>query len=111
LSACAQFIEVAPELIWLFAIPNGGDRNRIVAANLKAEGVKSGVADLLLPVARQGYHGFFIEMKNARGQQSTSQKDFEAFVSREGYLYAVFNHWRPAFRALCWYLNIDQNRF
>jgi hypothetical protein len=83
----------------------------VVAANLKTEGVKPGVADLMLPVARQGYFGFFLEMKNARGQQSTSQKDFEAFVSRQGYLYGCFNNWRPAFKALCWYLNIQQNRF
>jgi endo-beta-N-acetylglucosaminidase D len=104
-------VEVAPELVWLFAIPNGGDRNIAVAGNLKAEGVKSGVADLLLPVARYGYHGFFIEMKNHRGVQSTAQKKFEQFVCEQKYLYAVFNNWRPAFHALCWYLDIKQIRF
>jgi hypothetical protein len=111
LSACAQFLEVAPELVWLFAIPNGGDRNIAVAANLKAEGVKSGVADLLLPVARYGYHGFFIEMKNSTGRQSSQQITFQEFVSRQGYLYGCFNNWRPAFHALCWYLDIKQTRF
>jgi hypothetical protein len=111
LSAVAQFADMAPELKWLFAIPNGGDRNRIVAANLKAEGVKPGVADLLLSCARKGWHGFFIEMKNATGKQSDKQKEFEQFVCSEGYLYAVFNNWRPAFHAICWYLDIKQNRF
>lgn len=111
LSCCAQFTNVAPELTWLFAIPNGGDRNPVVAANLKAEGVKPGVADLLLPTARKGYHGFFIEMKNATGIQSTKQKEFEQYSTAQGYLYAVFNNWRPAFHALCWYLDIKQNKF
>ena len=30
----------------IFAIPNGGQRHKAVAAKLKAEGVKSGVPDL-----------------------------------------------------------------
>jgi hypothetical protein len=46
-------------------------------------------------------------MKNATGKQSTKQIEFEQFVTAEGYLYAVFNNWRPAFHALCWYLDID----
>jgi len=106
LSSLPRLWEVAPELKWLFAIPNGGDRNLAVASMLKAEGVKPGVADLLLPVARKGYHGFFLEMKNAHGTQSKVQKEFETFVASQGYLYGVFHHWRAAFDALVWYLDI-----
>jgi hypothetical protein len=47
----------------IYAIPNGGLRNKVVAAKLKAEGVLSGVPDLHIPVAKKGYHGLFIEMK------------------------------------------------
>ena len=43
-----------PELDLLFAIPNGGLRNIRVARKLKSEGVKPGVSDLFLPVARKG---------------------------------------------------------
>ena len=118
LSAVAQLLVNSQDsnvlaLHWLYAIPNGGDRNRVVAANMKAEGVKRGVADLCMPVARRGYHSFYIEMKrpgNLSGQ-STEQKDFADFVRGEGSLYAVFDNWRDAFHALCWYLNIEQNRF
>ena len=35
-----------PELKWMFAIPNGGIRDRITAARMKQEGVKSGVWDI-----------------------------------------------------------------
>jgi len=52
-----------PELEAMYAIPNGGDRNRIVGAKLKAEGVKAGVPDICLPVARHGFSALYIEMK------------------------------------------------
>ena len=52
-----------PELKLIFHIPNGGSRNTLEAANLKRQGVKAGVPDLCLPVARQNYHGLYIEMK------------------------------------------------
>ena len=55
-----------PELNCMFAIPNGGLRNPVVARKLKAEGVKSGVSDIFLSVARGGYHGLYIEMKRIR---------------------------------------------
>ena len=46
-----------PELTLMHAIPNGGHRNKITAARLKAEGVRAGVPDICLPVARGGWHG------------------------------------------------------
>jgi len=36
----------------IFAIPNGGHRNVVVAGKLKAEGVRAGVPDLCFPEAR-----------------------------------------------------------
>ena len=42
-----------PELELMFAIPNGGQRHVVVAKKLKDEGVKAGVPDIFLPVARQ----------------------------------------------------------
>lgn len=53
----------APELRMMFAIPNGGERNKIVASRLVAEGVRTGVPDVFLAVPRAGYCGLFIEMK------------------------------------------------
>ena len=61
-----------PELGLLFAIPNGGDRNKIVAARLKAEGVKPGVPDLMLPVARHDCHGLFLELKRPKSNSKTA---------------------------------------
>lgn len=42
-----------PELDLLHHIPNGGSRNQLEAANLKRQGVKAGVPDFCLPVARK----------------------------------------------------------
>jgi hypothetical protein len=52
---------------YLFAIPNGGSREIITAAILKAEGVKTGVHDLFLPLQRNGKGGLWIEMKAPSG--------------------------------------------
>lgn len=72
---CAVFAWAAlyagrrPELALLFAIPNfagvgkrTGASGGWIAARL-AEGMRPGVPDLCLPVARGGFHGFFGEMK------------------------------------------------
>jgi len=52
-----------PDLSKMFAIPNGGLRNVIVASKLKREGVKAGIPDVFLPVARGGFIGCWIEFK------------------------------------------------
>ena len=56
-----------PELDLLYHIPNGGIRSKPEAARFKKIGVKPGVPDLFLPVARGGWHGLFIEMKRKHG--------------------------------------------
>lgn len=78
-----------PELALLFAIPNGGHRNVIVAKKLKAEGVKAGVPDLFLPVARGGYHGLFIEMKAGKNRPSQEQLELMNRLVLESYRCAV----------------------
>jgi len=47
----------------LFAIPNGGKRDKREAARLRKLGVTPGIPDLLLPLPLHGYAGLFIEMK------------------------------------------------
>ena len=78
-----------PELNLLYHIPNGGKRSKSEAARFKAEGVKSGVPDLCLPVARGGYHGLYIEMKKQGGVISADQSKWLHALSQQGYLTAV----------------------
>lgn len=72
-----------------FAVPNGGWRNAITGARMKAEGVRRGVADLVLLIPRHGYSSLCIEMKTAKGRQSESQRQFQAAAEAYGNKYVV----------------------
>lgn len=69
----------------LFAVPNGGARDIVTAAKLKAEGVRAGVPDLFLDVARGPYHGLRIEMKSLNGRESESQHRVGDYLELAGY--------------------------
>lgn len=76
--------------ILAFAIPNAGKRSMITASILKAEGMKSGVPDLFIPIAKNGYHGLFIEMKKVKGGTvSDTQKVWLEALNKNGYLAVV----------------------
>lgn len=94
----------SPELAWLYAIPNGGDRHPAVAAKLKAEGVKSGVPDLCLPVARGGYHALYVEMKAAKGRVSDAQSKWHDALRAQGNAVRVCFGWLAAKDAIEAYL-------
>lgn len=81
-----------------FAIPNGGLRDKITAAKLKAEGVKAGVCDIFYPVPIV-YHGLFIEMKAADGKVSKEQKAIIEAFRNKGYAVTVCWSWRAAVQA------------
>lgn len=78
-----------PELKLLFHIPNGGSRNALEAANLKRQGVKAGVPDLFLPVAKGTYHGLFIEMKWGKNTVTDKQDEWLHDLTVQGYKAAV----------------------
>lgn len=73
----------------LFAVPNGGRRDAVTAAKLKAEGVVSGVADLILLIPRRDFGALLIEMKTPKGTQSASQKEWQKLVEEQGYRYII----------------------
>ena len=79
-----------PQYAWLlFSTPNGGARHPAVAGKLKAEGVRAGVFDLFLMIARRGAHGLWIEMKTEKGVLSEHQKRFQADAIAQGYAAVV----------------------
>ena len=94
-----------PELVLLFHIPNGGSRDVREAANLKKQGVKSGVPDLFLPVARGKYHGLFIEMKASKGRLMENQKTWLRRLNKQGYLAVVAWGYDEAVQTIEGYLN------
>ena len=79
-----------PELELMYHVPNGGSRNKIEAARLKAQGVKAGVPDICLPVARNGCHGLYIELKRVGGAKPReNQLEWLEKLMRQGYKVAV----------------------
>jgi hypothetical protein len=95
---------VYPELNYLFAIPNGGTRNAVEAGFLKAAGVRSGVPDVMLPVARWGRHGLFIELKIGKNKPSANQTNWLIALDKMGYLTLVCYHWKAASEYIIQYL-------
>lgn len=99
-----------PCLKYMFAIPNGGERNIKVAAGLKAEGVKSGVPDIFLPAPGWGKHGLFIEMKKEmyrnrkNGGCSDEQLGYIEYLSGCGYTVRVCYNWIEASEVIVNYL-------
>ena len=74
----------------IFAIPNAGKRSMFVGRQMKAEGLRVGVPDLFLPVARHRYYGLFIEMKRRDGGvASEAQADRINRLRLAGYFVAV----------------------
>lgn len=91
---------------YLFAIPNGGKRNAREAALMRAEGVKAGVSDLMLPLARRGWHGLWIELKAPGGSPTQAQREWAQRMDRAGYMTAVARGWHEARELIVAYLGI-----
>ena len=83
--ACINWFRFQYPKYLIYAIPNGGQRNKIVATKLKAEGVLAGVPDLHIPVAKQGFHGLYIEMKAGRNKPSENQITIMEKFRNEGF--------------------------
>lgn len=87
-----------PDLL-IFAIPNGSKRNLITAQMLKAEGVTAGIPDLMIPIARNGFNGLFIEMKNGKAgrvteaqQQMMEKLTFFGYKTEVAHSFEEFHH-------------------
>ena len=106
---CIDNLGRYPSLHLIHAIPNGvmlggGRVGAIRMNNLKAEGLRPGVSDLFLPVARGGYFGMYIEMKAKGGSLSENQREFIAAAEAEGYYCCVPFSAGEAIENVEWYM-------
>jgi hypothetical protein len=108
---------VIPELEWLHAIPNGGVRPATVrlvngewrrfsfeGAKLKKEGVKPGVPDVMLPVAKRSFYGLYIEMKVGKNEATDEQIKWHEGLRSNGYYVQICRDWISAKDLIYWYL-------
>ncbi len=101
-----------PALRLLYAIPNGGGRSKAEAGRQAAEGVRSGVPDLCLPVSRSGFLSLYVEMKrggksDTRGKCSIQQRAYIAELRAHGNAVAICYSQAEAWAAIMAYLKGD----
>jgi len=98
--ACVKWFRLQYPDVVIFAIPNGGQRDAVTGALMKATGTLAGVADLFVMKPKQYYEystqswinekcGLFIEMKAGKGKQTEAQIWFQEHAEKAGYKYAV----------------------
>lgn len=96
----------APELAMLLAVPNGGLRDKRVAAQLQRQGTRAGVPDLCLPVPRGQYSGLWLELKRERsGSVAPEQAQWLLDLERVGHRAIVCWGWAAAWGEICEYLD------
>jgi hypothetical protein len=121
-----------PEVAWAFHVPNGGHRHITVAAQLKAQGVKAGVPDILIPVpsavpmddksaalylsankcvAPTRYVGLAIELKVGTNRASKEQTRWQARFQQSGWRAVVCYGWESAAQETLLYFNQDPAKF
>lgn len=72
---------ITPELKLLYAIPNGQYR----PGQAMEPGLKAGVPDICLPVARGGYHSLYVELKVGSNSPSKEQKRWITSLRKAGH--------------------------
>lgn len=115
-----------PMLAFLRHIPNGGARNKATAGRLKAEGVRRGTWDYVVPVVSRydmqddwqatgestmRFPGLWIELKietersKKNGGLSDEQVEFGTHLHGQGYACVVAYDWEEARDAIMAYLS------
>lgn len=95
----------------IYHVPNGGHRHKLVAIKLKEQGVRAGVPDLVLPMARGGYFGLYIEFKATPPNDaavSSSQHEWIRQLNLQGYLAIVCRGHFDAMEQIRAYLRLPQ---
>lgn len=96
------------ELKLIYAIPNQR-ANKIERIRMSAEGVKAGVPDLCLPVARGRYFGLYMETKVNGAKPRVEQEKWLDALREQGYCARVCQGYDELVACVEWYL--DQDKF
>jgi hypothetical protein len=91
-------------------IPNGGLRNKRVAAKLKAQGVKKGVSDYLIAIPVGRYHGLWLELKVGKNKLTTDQKEWLRLMTIQNYACVAAWGWEAAAQCIEQYINGQVDR-
>jgi hypothetical protein len=70
-----------------FAVPNAARRSLGLAARMKKEGMRAGVADICIMLS--GGRAVWVEMKTAKGRQTGQQAEFQKTCEALGHPYIL----------------------
>ena len=93
------------ELELMYHVPNGGRRDKREAASLRRQGVKAGIPDIVLPVARGSFFGLYIELKFGRNKTSSIQDVWIKRLREMNYKVEVCYGWIAAREVIESYLD------
>lgn len=98
-----QFPDIA---LLLFAVPNGGARNKREAGILKGEGVTAGVADIILLKPSGGFASLCVEFKteDKGSNQRETQKRWQEVAETAGNKYVICRSFDDFYREVRSYL-------
>jgi hypothetical protein len=113
----AMNVDKYPQLKWLHAIPNGGQRYIAEASKMVAAGLRKGVLDIFLPHGQlcgenwgAYWHGCYLELKiesrrkQKNGGLTEEQIEFMEYCGQAGYYCKVCYGWIEARDTLVNYL-------
>ena len=101
-----------PELDLMYHIPNEGKRSRATGGRMRAEGLKSGVPDICLPIPRAAYKSLYIELKRRKGGTlSDAQHAWLLKLQKQGHCVCWCQGWEAAAAVIKEYLRHGTIRY
>ena len=73
-----------PGIETMYHIVNEGKRSAYNGRRLKKEGMKRGVSDICLPIAKCGYNNLYIELKHGSNKATDEQLEFINLINSYG---------------------------
>lgn len=92
------------EGLFLFSIPNQGERTVWASMKEKAMGLLPGACDLFLSVPNERFHGFYMEIKSPKQKPRENQVRFMEMARKNGYAAEWFDDADRAIEAIKEYL-------
>ena len=95
-----------PEIMLMYHVVNEGKRSQVAGHNLRLMGMRRGVPDVCLPVARGECHGLYVEMKRVKGgRASPEQLWWIEQLRAQGYRAEICYGWENAAQVIREYLD------